>query len=71
MISVAPHALDFTAIQREMGSERTQTIIASNRALANQLGINGTPSFVFENEMLRGYVPLDGMREIVARIRAG
>ena len=63
--------LDYAAVRREMGSERTQTIIASNRALANQLGINGTPSFVFENEMLRGYVPLDGMRSIVARLRGG
>lgn len=63
--------LDYAAVRHEMGSKRTQTIIASNRALANQLGINGTPSFVFENEMLRGYVPLDGMRSIVARLRGG
>ena len=32
--------------------------------------INGTPSFVFEDQMVRGYVPLDAMQQIVAEARA-
>ncbi|NIY97501.1 DsbA family protein, partial [Salipiger sp. HF18] len=44
--------------------------IQEPRELATRLQINGTPSFVFESEMLRGYVPLDGMRDLVAQIRA-
>jgi protein-disulfide isomerase len=32
--------------------------------------INGTPSFVMGDEMIRGYVPLDGMRQIIAQVRS-
>jgi protein-disulfide isomerase len=46
-----------------------QTILA-NRELAQRLSISGTPSFVFQDEMVREYVPLDGMKEIVAGQRA-
>jgi len=55
---------------KAMNSEATKTIIDSNRALAQRMLINGTPSFVFESEMLRGYVPIDGMRAVVAQIRS-
>lgn len=53
-----------------MNGEAVKAIIDSNRALAQRLAINGTPSFVFESEMLRGYVPIDGMREVIAQIRS-
>ncbi|MFN3294629.1 MAG: DsbA family protein, partial [Gemmobacter sp.] len=33
--------------------------------LASKLDINGTPTFVIKETMVRGYVPLDGMRQIV------
>jgi len=53
----------------EMNSDATKAIIDANRALAQRLQINGTPSFIFEDEMLRGYVPLEGMMKIVAKQR--
>ncbi len=61
--------LDTDAILFEMESPITETIIAKNRELAQILKINGTPSFVFEDQMLRGYVPLEGMQDLVAQIR--
>jgi protein-disulfide isomerase len=33
--------------------------------------INGTPSFVMGDTLLRGYVPLEGMQQIIADERAG
>jgi protein-disulfide isomerase len=47
----------------------TQTI-NYNRELATRLQITGTPSFVFGDQLVRGYVPLDGMLEIVDTVRA-
>ncbi len=44
--------------------------IATTRALAQRLQINGTPTFVIGNDMLRGYAPLEAMREIVKTARA-
>ena len=40
-------------------------IIAANHALGTTMQINGTPSFVIDQTMVRGYVPLDAMRQIV------
>ena len=48
-----------------------QAVITANHDLGTQLQINGTPTFVVDGAMLRGYVPLDGMRQIVEQQRAG
>lgn len=62
--------LDADAIVAAMDSDAVSAVINANRALAGQLDISGTPSYVMHNQMLRGYVPLEGMQQIVAEIRA-
>ncbi len=63
------YALDHDAITVAMDSDEVTEIITQNRALANQLQITGTPTFVIEDQMLRGYVPSDQMLQIVAELR--
>lgn len=63
--------VDADAVLAAMQTEAVQAEIQQTRALAQALNINGTPTFVVGDEMLRGYVPLEGMREIVARARDG
>lgn len=62
--------LDTGEIMPHMTSDEVQTVIVQNRALAQRLQINGTPSFVLEDLMLRGYVPLAQMMELVDQKRA-
>lgn len=62
--------LDADAILSGMDAPAIDRIIAENRALAGRLQIQGTPSFVFGEQMVRGYVPIDGMQQIVAQVRA-
>jgi protein-disulfide isomerase len=62
--------VDADAAIAGMEAPEVDAIIAANRALADRLGLNGTPSFVIHETMVRGYVPLDGMRQIVAGQRA-
>lgn len=57
--------LDFDAISTEMASEATAAVIQANHELAASLQINGTPTFIVRETLVRGYVPLDGMRQIV------
>ncbi|QFT96237.1 protein disulfide isomerase II DsbC [Roseovarius sp. THAF8] len=52
-----------------MGSEEVTTVIEENHALGRALQISGTPSFVMENQMLRGYVPQEEMEMIAEEIR--
>lgn len=61
--------VDGDAVIAAMESDEVQQVIADTRALAQRLQINGTPTFVLENEMIRGYVPLEGMRQIVDEVR--
>ena len=63
--------LDPAAINARMQSPEVTAVIAANRALGNIMQINGTPTFVVQKTLLRGYVPLEGMREIVADERKG
>jgi protein-disulfide isomerase len=62
--------LDANAIVAEMDSDRVSEVIAANHALARQLEISGTPSFVMGDQMLRGFVPQDAMQQVVDDIRA-
>ena len=62
--------LDPQPILTMMGDAKVSDIIAANHALAEQLNITGTPTFVIDRQMLRGYMPEDGMRQIVEQERA-
>jgi len=56
---------DPAAIAARMKAPEVMDVIRANHDLANLLEISGTPTFVVDQTMVRGYVPLDGMRQIV------
>lgn len=62
--------LDTDAIFAEMESPAVQQVLANNRALGERMQISGTPTFVFSDQMVRGYVDLTQMRAIVEAERA-
>jgi len=61
--------LDPEPILARMDSDEVKDIIRKNHELAKKLKINGTPTFVLEDEMLRGYLSADQMAQIVAEKR--
>jgi protein-disulfide isomerase len=63
--------LDYGAIAAGMTAPEVDAILSRNRALAQALQINGTPSFVFGDTMVRGYVPLEAMQQLVDDLREG
>ncbi len=63
--------LDGQAILAGIENPKVDQIIGANHALAQRLQITGTPGFVVGDQMLRGYVPLETMRQVVARVRDG
>ena len=54
----------------EMSSDAVNKVLQSNQLLAQRMQITGTPTFVFEDRMVRGYAPLDAMQQIVEEVRA-
>jgi protein-disulfide isomerase len=62
---------DPDAVAAQMEKPEVMAIIQANHALGTTMQINGTPTFVVDKTMVRGYVPLDGMRQLVEQSRAG
>ncbi|MFV2052534.1 DsbA family protein [Aliiroseovarius sp. YM-037] len=63
--------LDADAIFDRMSGPEVAAEIQATRELAQRLQISGTPTFVLAGQMLRGYLPLEGMQEIVEGAREG
>lgn len=61
--------LDSEAIFAAMDDPIVQSTIDANYELGQRMGITGTPSFVFGDQLVQGYVPLANMQDIVAIIR--
>lgn len=53
------------AIEARMDSEEVTDEIRRTRDLAQRLQISGTPTFVLQDELLRGYLPYDQMQALV------
>lgn len=57
--------LDPDAIEARMDDAEITEQLQATRALAQRLQISGTPTFVLEDELLRGYLPADQLEIIV------
>ncbi|KMK67520.1 DsbA family protein [Puniceibacterium sp. IMCC21224] len=62
--------LDADAVLAKMDDPEVAREINETRALAQRLQINGTPTFVMGDELVRGYVPFATMQAIVTDQRA-
>ena len=62
--------LDPVAVRAAMQDPEVDRRLGATRDLAEKLAIAGTPTFVFDNQMVRGYLPLDAMRSLVGEVRA-
>lgn len=67
--------LDGQAVLAAMNGDPVTEVLRTNHELAQRLQIQGTPTFVMgegsgdSGEMLRGYLPLEGMQAAVQRVR--
>ncbi len=63
--------LDAKRLESDMANPKWQAVIAKNRALARELGISGTPGFIVGNELVPGWLDLNGLKELIARAGYG
>jgi protein-disulfide isomerase len=62
--------LDPATIRAGMDSAEVSRRLAETRDLAQTLAVSGTPTFVFGDQMLRGYLPFEEMQTMLAELRA-
>lgn len=63
--------LDAKRLEADMANPKWQTVIQKNRALAHELGLSGTPGFIVGNELVPGWLDLNGLKELIARAGHG
>jgi protein-disulfide isomerase len=61
---------DIAALRDHAASAEIEARISDNYALARTLGLQGTPSFILGNRIIRGYLPIEQMLAAVADARA-
>lgn len=66
---LAKQGYDANPIIAYLNDDAVSQHIDATRALANKLKVSGTPTFVLGGELVRGYIPLENMREMVAFLR--
>jgi len=70
LINIADEfGLDSAALLDKMKSSEVTQIIQANRALGQRLKVSGTPAFIFGDQIVRGFVPLDSMQAFVEKAR--
>ena len=62
--------LNENLVKNAMQSTEVSGMIAYTRALAEKLKISGTPTFVMNDELIRGYVPFDALTDIIDNKRS-
>ncbi|MEM7505960.1 MAG: DsbA family protein [Pseudomonadota bacterium] len=60
---------ELTELKQLAAEDEIARRLGANYALAEQLGLQGTPSFIIGDEIIRGYLPLREMQAAVAEAR--
>jgi protein-disulfide isomerase len=63
--------LDMARIEKDMASPEAKATIEENFKLAEEMGMNGTPSYVIGKQIVVGAVGLDGLKEKISQARCG
>jgi protein-disulfide isomerase len=63
--------LDAAEIRAGMYDPEVTRRLQETQSLAQALAINGTPTFIVHDSVVRGYLPLADMRNLVAELRSG
>jgi protein-disulfide isomerase len=61
--------LDVARLKRDMDNPAFDAALKANQDLAQGLGIEGTPGFIVDTKVNVGYVPADGLKELIAEVR--
>jgi protein-disulfide isomerase len=71
MAAAKDAGLDTARIEKDMQSPEVKATIEENFKLAEDMGMNGTPSYVIGKQVVVGAVGLDGLKEKIGVARCG
>jgi protein-disulfide isomerase len=62
---------DMARLEKDMASPEAKATIEENFKLAEDMGMNGTPSYVIGKHVVVGAVGMDGLKEKISQARCG
>ncbi len=71
MAAAKDAGLDTARIEKDLASPEVKATIAENFKLAEDMGMNGTPSYVIGKQVVVGAVGLEGLKEKIGIARCG
>jgi protein-disulfide isomerase len=63
--------LDMTKLDKDLASPEVRATLEENFKLAEDMGMNGTPSYVIGKQVVIGAVGVDNLREKIGVARCG
>jgi len=63
--------LDVARIEKDLANPEVRATIEENMKLAEDMGLNGTPSYVIGKQVVVGAVGLEGLKEKIGIARCG
>jgi protein-disulfide isomerase len=63
--------IDVTQLQKDMDDPKIKDVIDRNLALAQELGVRGTPAFVIGKQFVPGAVDADALKQMISDARKG
>jgi len=71
MAAAKDAGLDTARIEKDLASPEVKATIEENMKLAEEMGLNGTPSYVIGKQIVIGAVGLEGLKEKIGIARCG
>jgi protein-disulfide isomerase len=71
MAAAKDAGLDIARIEKDLASPEVKATLTENIKLAEEMGLNGTPSYVIGRQIVVGAVGLDGLKEKIGIARCG
>jgi protein-disulfide isomerase len=71
MAAAKEAGLDTARIEKDLASPEVKATIEENMKLAEEMGLNGTPSYVIGKQIVIGAVGLEGLKEKIGIARCG
>jgi protein-disulfide isomerase len=71
MAAAKEAGLDMARLEKDLTSPEVKATIEENFKLAEEMGMNGTPSYVIGKQVVVGAVGLEGLKEKISQARCG
>jgi protein-disulfide isomerase len=71
MAAAKDAGFDMARLEKDIASPEVRATLEENLKLAEEMGMNGTPSYVIGKQVVVGAVGLDGLKEKIGIARCG